>query len=108
MPPRRHRQRDDPPTARPPAVPVDVLDRPREYRVIADLPGLRTRDIDVRVRTNRLRILADLGDAAARYPRRERERGRVDRTVVLPGPVNARRVTAAYHDGVLRVSVPKR
>lgn len=98
-----------------PPFPVDVLDRGTEFVVVAELPGLTTQDLDLRVRTNRLQIVADYdGDAAGseeadgRYLRRERERGEVSRFVRLPEAVDERHTSASYVDGVLRVHLRKR
>lgn len=90
--------------------PVDVADRGDEFRVTADLPGLRKQDIDVTVRKDRLRIAADFGheDTEGRIKRRERPRGEVARVLRLPQRVDERRVSAAYEDGVLWVTLRKR
>lgn len=93
---------------RPEPFPVDVEDRGDEFRVSADLPGLRTQDLDVSVRKNRVRIAADFGDPEGNYRRRERERGEVSRVVRLPVWVDEKHVDASYDDGVLRITLPKR
>lgn len=88
---------------------VDVRDAGDEYVVTADLPGLRTRDIDVNAKKNRIQIVADFGEAAdGRYHRRERESGTRMRTVRLPRRIDTRRVRASYDDGVLRIHARKR
>jgi HSP20 family protein len=90
--------------------PVDVEDRGDEYVVTADLPGLRTQDVDVRVRKRKLQIEADFGDEAAspKYRRKERRRGDRNRVVTFPDPVDESRVSATYQAGVLQVRAPKR
>lgn len=89
-------------------IPVDVADRGDEYLVHADLPGVRTQDIDLRVKTDRVQITADFGTTPEGARRRERPTGEVSRTVHLPEKVDERRVDAGYHDGVLIVTLPKR
>jgi|GEM_PF-6227606 len=88
---------------------VDVRDAGEEYVISADIPGLRTRDIDVNAKKNRVQIVADFGGAAdGRYLRRERESGTKTRTITLPRRINERRVRASYNDGVLRIHARKR
>ncbi|MFB6108441.1 MAG: Hsp20/alpha crystallin family protein [Haloplanus sp.] len=88
--------------------PVDVADHGETFVVTADLPGLRTQDVDVSVRKDRVRIVADFGDDEGAYLRRERRRGGVSRVIRLPDAVDERRVSASYHDGLLRVTLRKR
>lgn len=105
---RRRRPTISPPYSPHEPIPVDVADRGDEYLVQADLPGLRTQDIGVRVKTNRVQISADFGDAPDQTRRRERPVGEVSRTIHLPEKVDERRVTADYQDGVLSVTLEKR
>jgi len=118
-PSRRHRagtgsERDRPGPGRPRAFPVDVEERGDEFRVSAELPGLRTQDIDVRVRKNRLQIDANYGEAdedgGGTYLRRERGRegGLRRRTITFPAPIDESAVSASYVGGVLRVHLAKR
>ena len=89
---------------------VDVEDRGREFVVSADLPGLRTQDIDVTVKKDRVRIAADFeDDEDGRYLRRGRERASGERVRVLrlPQRVDEKRVSASFQDGVLRVHLRK-
>ncbi|WP_284011252.1 Hsp20/alpha crystallin family protein [Haloarcula pelagica] len=94
---------------RPVPFPVDVEDHGGEFVVSADLPGLRKQDIDISVRKDRLRIVADFGDDdAGPYRRRERRRGEHQRVIRLPDRVDEARVAGAYVDGVLQVTLRKR
>lgn len=90
--------------------PVDVSDRGSELTVSAELPGLRKQDLDVSVRKDKLRIVADFGDdeGGATYLKRERGRGEVSRVVQLPEPVDEKHVSASYDNGLLWVTLKKR
>lgn len=88
--------------------PVDVEDRGEEYLVTADLPGLRKQNVDISVRRDRIWITADFGDDEGSYRRKERERGRVQRVIRLPEPIDEKRVSASYGDGVLSIALRKR
>lgn len=105
---RKPRQTD----ARPdPAMAVDVAERGDEFVVTADLPGIRKQDIDVKVRKNRVQILAEPEDdpeSTGAFGAKAREEGRVSRTIRLPEQVNEKRTTAEYLNGRLRVTLPKR
>jgi HSP20 family protein len=95
---------------------VDVAEDDEEYVVTADLPGYGTDEIDLTVRGDRLKIAAETaqerehGDerGGMRYHRRERRQKSVSRTVKLPGDVDEDAVSAAYANGVLTVTLPKR
>lgn len=97
------------PDSRPEAIPVDVEERPDEFLISAELPGMRKQDIDMSVRKNRVRITADFGDRSdGTCHRRERPRGESSRVVRLPVWVHERSTSASYDDGVLRITLPKR
>lgn len=93
-----------------PPFPVDVADRGEVFVVSASLPGLRKQDLDVRVRKDRVQIVADFGedDVEGSYHRRERQRGERQRIVRLPERVDERRASAMFEDGVLQVTLRKR
>lgn len=94
---------------RPNPFPVDVEDRGQDFLVTADLPGLRKQKIDVRVRKDKLEIEANFGEAGQETDRRtERARGTASRVIRLPVRVDEKRVSAAYDNGVLWVTLPKR
>lgn len=96
------------------AIPIDVEDRGEEYVLLADLPGLRTQDVDLTVRGSRVAVTADFGNRERRsrregdYRRRERPASEVTRVVELPEKVVAERADAELLGGVLRVRLPKR
>lgn len=116
---RRERRTRDRPTARstardvrstdrPDPFPVDVTDRGDAFLVSAELPGLRTRTLDVAVGGDRPRIDADFGDDEGSYLRRERDRGIASRTIALPEPIDEEHVSASDDAGVPRVTRRKR
>jgi len=81
------------------------------YTVTAELPGVKSRDLDLNVTDNQLtlagerRISEEAADA--RYHRREREAGRFSRAVALPDDIDTDNVKARLIDGVLTVTIPK-
>lgn len=78
----------------------------------AELPGLTMDDIEVYVLGNELTISGErkfeepkAGEAS--WHRRERSHGRFSRSVTLPWEIDAEKVEATLHDGVLTVRLPK-
>ena len=47
------------------------------------------------------------GEDTDRFLRVERQSGQFQRSLTLPGPVDAERMNAAYKGGVLTVTIPK-
>ena len=108
-------------------VDVDVIEDDESITVLADLPGFDDDDIDVELREESLSIaasreeerdveVADAGEDApndsdgsnVRYHRRERRSRSVSRRISLAEPVERDGATAAYENGVLTVTLPKR
>ena len=93
------------------SIPVDVVDADDEFDVIADLPGYEREGIDLTIANGELRITATRGDEHdpddLRYIRQERPRGRINRTVRFPEPIDEEAAAARHVDGVLRVTLPK-
>ena len=78
--------------------------------VEAELPGLTMDDVEVLVLGNELTINGErkiAGRDGARYHRRERGQGRFSRSLALPWEIDADKVEARLHDGVLTVRLPK-
>jgi len=86
-------------------------------RVEAELPGMRMENLEVTVLGNQLTLAgerkigpADEKDASwqgVSWLRRERGQGRFARTIALPWEIDADKVEARLHDGVLTVTLPK-
>jgi HSP20 family protein len=90
---------------------IDVLDRDDHVVVEAELPGVKKSDIEVSLGDGRITVKAstrrETSEEEGDYHRREISRGVYARTVSLPAPVDGSRATAAYEDGVLKVTLPK-
>lgn len=81
------------------------------FFVEALAPGVEPGTLEVSVKDNVLTIAGDKPAPADARPeafhRSERSAGRFLRTVELPAEVDATKVSAAYTDGILRVTLPK-
>jgi len=90
---------------------VNITEDGDALYVTAELPGVKSTDLDVNVTANQLTLAGErkISEQAAdaRYHRREREAGRFSRAVSLPGDIDTEHVRAKLADGVLTVTVPK-
>jgi len=91
---------------------LDMVEQENEYVVYCDLPGIRKEDLEVFVAAGVLTIKGEKKAAErsekAKVYREETWAGRFQRTLSLPGEVDADKVGADYTDGVLTVTLPKR
>jgi len=99
------------PVARPFRPALDLIEYPDRYEVVADLPGVDQREVEVEFIESVLRVrgerAADTLSDEARVHRRERATGRFARSIGFRDDVEVDGIDASFHDGVLRVNVPK-
>ncbi len=90
---------------------VNLTESKDSYTLRAELPGVRSEDLDIQATANTLSLAGERKipeeDRGTRYHRREREAGRFSRVVSLPGEINPDQVEAGLVNGVLTVVVPK-
>lgn len=90
--------------------PLNVFRQGDDFVVITELPGIQREDVEIQVQGNRVRIA---GKKAVQYEegaslhRRERIAGSFDRSIAIPIEVDADRVKADYHDGILALFLPR-
>ncbi len=91
---------------------VDIYENEHELVVKADLPGIESRDLDIRVENNILTIRGerkfDKKLNEDNYLRVERAYGAFSRSFSLANSVNPDGIKADYQNGVLTLNVPKR
>jgi HSP20 family protein len=76
----------------------------------AELPGLTLGETEVLVAGDQVTITGERKleePKEASWHRRERSQGRFSRTLTIPWQINAEKVEATLHDGVLTVRLPK-
>jgi len=91
---------------------VDVSETDNEYRVKAEMPGVKKADLNVNVQDGVLTINAesryeDEEKKDGRVIRQERRYGKYSRAMRLGKDVDASGVKAEYKDGVLELTLPK-
>jgi HSP20 family protein len=96
---------------------VDVSETDKEIRIVAELPGVDRKDIDVTLAGNQLTIKGEKrseheergekDESGRQFHRVERSFGSFRRTMTLPYRIDPSAVAADFKDGVLTVTVPK-
>jgi len=89
---------------------VDVMETPEEMILVADLPGSRSGDIDVRYENGELTLHGKVNDRSpgeARSLLREYGVGHFNRVFTIGEQIDAEKITAEYALGTLTVHLPK-
>ncbi|MBI3756441.1 MAG: Hsp20/alpha crystallin family protein [Deltaproteobacteria bacterium] len=91
---------------------VDVSENGEGFLFTVELPGMKPEAVNIEVKENVLTIKGERPRVEAkddvRIHHRERPSGRFARVFRLQKSVDAERVTATYHDGLLDITVPLR
>lgn len=91
---------------------MDVRETDEALIVEAELPGLKPNEYEVKVEEGVLSICAERkqekDEKTGSYHRMERYYGRMERQFALPANIEAEKVEAAYKDGILMVTLPKK
>ena len=91
---------------------VDIREDENQIVIKADVPGMAQKDIDVNVDNGMLTISGErkFSDEERRdqYHRVERAYGRFSRSFQMPNTTDPENISAAYKNGVLEVTLPKR
>lgn len=100
-------------SAEKPQLRIDVTETPEVYTVSADLPGVRKDDIQVDIDGNTVSITAECvrrreTQEGERVLRNERYAGKLSRSFQLAHDVDESSASAAFADGVLTLSLPKK
>jgi HSP20 family protein len=98
-------------TAGPWTPPVDVAETEDAILLHVELPGIKLEEIDIEltgdtltIRGERKRVREEQKD---NFVRVERSYGRFQRSFTLATPVKNDKVSAAYRDGILEITLPK-
>jgi HSP20 family protein len=90
---------------------MDLVETDDHYVLKADLPGMKQEDVSLEFNDGTLTIS---GERKAEYERKEkgffrleRSFGKFSRSLTLPDGVDPDKIDAAFHDGVLEVTIPK-
>ena len=90
---------------------MNITENKENYVLRAELPGMKADEIDISVTHATLSLSGERKipkeSEDAKYHRKEREAGKFNRIVTLPGQINTQKVEAKSIDGILTVILPK-
>jgi HSP20 family protein len=91
---------------------VDVREEDARYVILADVPGVDPKEIEISMDKGVLTIKGERKSESqtenAKVTRVERSHGSFKRSFSLPDSVDAEAITAAGKHGVLEISIPKK
>lgn len=90
---------------------VDIKEEDKRYVVVADIPGVAAKDIEITCEENALIIRgereSEKKEAKEGYRRVERSYGSFYRRFLIPDNGDLDQIKAKSKDGVLEISIPK-
>ena len=90
---------------------VDIKEEDNQYLLIADIPGIDPKNIDIHMENNILTIKgernSELKTEQEGFKRIERQHGAFYRRFTMPEDVNAEGIQASSNHGVLTLQIPK-
>ncbi len=89
---------------------IDVV-REEDHLVLrADMPGIKPEEVKIEVEDDILRVSGEHRESKEEkdknYVRRERRHGSFSRSMALPAGVDARKIKAKTHDGIIELTIP--
>ncbi|MCK9330413.1 MAG: Hsp20/alpha crystallin family protein [Candidatus Cloacimonetes bacterium] len=93
------------------AMPLDLTETEKDYRVVANLPGIKKEDVKISLEKAQLIIEAEnknnVEDEKTVYHHKERFCGKYQRVIYLPENVNVDNIKAKMENGLLELIIPK-
>jgi len=89
---------------------LDLYQNNDNFVAVVELPGMRKEDIEISLHDGNLNIAGERKSSSSngeQAERTERYVGNFRRSISLPAPVDANKVSATYRDGILTVTMPK-
>lgn len=90
---------------------VNMVDHDNDIEVQVAVPGIKKEELDVSINNQMITIRANKQEQQeeekGRYFRHEIIRGEFQRTLSLPVDVDGDKAQASFHDGILKVTIPK-
>lgn len=91
---------------------IDMIDTGKEFKVVAEMPGVSKRDLEVSITDNNISICGETKTEIEKedegYVRRERSYSTLCRSMAFPQEVNPDKAEATLKDGILEVKVAKK
>jgi HSP20 family molecular chaperone IbpA len=94
-----------------PLLAMDIVENEKGYQLMADLPGVDTKDLELSVENNAIVMKAERKHVheqkTDKLHRLERSYGSVKRKVLLPKNADMSKADTHFSNGVLTVTIPK-
>ncbi len=94
------------------AMPVEIHEKDTEYKIMAELPGVKKEDLDIEIDKNYLTVCAkrheEKKEDTKSFRKSEFKYGEFSRTVYFPEEINIEDTKAKLEDGVLKITAPKK
>ena len=92
---------------------MDVTENDKEYRVLAELPGVKKEEISITINGNQFAVSAEMKHEkevmnGGTVLRAESYYGKIQRAFALGQEVDEATAEAKYNDGVLELKLPKK
>jgi len=92
---------------------MDVSENDSEYRVLADMPGVKKEEISITINGNEVAVSAEVKHEKVvkngeTVHRAERYYGKLQRAFTLGHEIDEATAQAKYSDGVLELTLPKK
>jgi HSP20 family protein len=91
--------------------PLDIVDTGKDFKVIAEMPGVSKQDLEVTITSDTINICGDTktvtDEEGEGFIRRERSYSTICRNMRFPEEVNPEKAEASLKDGILEVRVSK-
>jgi len=89
---------------------IDVVRDDGHLVVRADIPGIKPEEVKIEIEDDILTVSGEHQERTEEkdkdYVRRERRYGSFSRSMALPAGVDAKKIQAKTHDGVVEVTIP--
>jgi HSP20 family protein len=91
---------------------MDIYESHAQILILAEIAGVKKEDLEVEINSRAVRIFGlreqfRHGEKMS-YRLAEIQYGRFERTLYLPAPIDAEKVSAAYQNGLLIITLAKR
>ncbi|SIN60759.1 HSP20 family protein [Parasphingorhabdus marina DSM 22363] len=90
---------------------VELRDKKDEYELVAEVPGMSSDDIEIKLSDGVLRLKGEKSESheeeGESFMFSERHYGSFERAIKLPNGVDHKKISADARDGLLTVHIPK-
>jgi HSP20 family protein len=93
-------------------IPIDIVDKGKDYKIIAEVPGVSKNDLEIHVTPDNIRICGNVESEITKedegYIRKERTYSTLCRTMSFPDQVDPDKSEATLNDGILEIKISKK